>query len=68
MWTRDRQTCRGCGTRAAEWDPAQGGRSDAYRPKSTQCVGCAHVAVLSKGLPEGAGHHIVLVPNDGGEL
>ncbi|GAA5048161.1 hypothetical protein HNP84_000231 [Thermocatellispora tengchongensis] len=60
---RERQTCGGCGTRRAEWDPAQGGRADAYTPKAEQCPGCARIEVLSKGLPEGAGHRIVLVPN-----
>lgn len=59
---RQRQTCSGCGTRAEEWDPARGGRLDAYKATPVQCIGCAHRAVLSKGLPDD-GSYIVLVPN-----
>lgn len=62
MLVRERRTCRGCGTRPEEWDPARGGRADAYRPESRQCPGCARVSVLSKGLPDTGGHHVVLIP------
>lgn len=35
-----RQTCRGCGTRAEEWDPAQGGDRTAYVFDVVVCAGC----------------------------
>lgn len=39
----DAQTCPGCGTRPDEWDPARGGRPDAYEPVPVRCEGCARV-------------------------
>lgn len=63
---RQRQKCPGCGTRAAEWDPAQGGRGDAYQAEVVQCPGCAQVAALQKGLgqKDDFGAHVALVPTD----
>lgn len=41
IWTyvRKRKMCR-CGTREEEWDPAQGGRLNAYFPTVRICPGC----------------------------
>lgn len=37
---RDMQTCRSCGTREEEWDPAQGGNRHAYGAEIYRCRGC----------------------------
>lgn len=36
----DRQTCRGCGTRPAEWEPSKGGDRHAYEFLPDICPGC----------------------------
>lgn len=43
----DGETCDRCGTRAAEWDPAQGGDPHAYRAVPERDRGCE---VLEQGL------------------
>lgn len=52
LWTEDdrdkaaayaellRQTCNGCGTRAEEWNPEQGGDRRAYIAEVRVCPGC----------------------------
>lgn len=35
------QTCGGCGTRPAEWDPTAGGHPSAYQAVEVRCPGCA---------------------------
>lgn len=37
---RQRRTHSRCGTRPEEWDPAQGGRRDAYEFLPDICPGC----------------------------
>lgn len=37
---RQRRTHNRCGTRREEWDPAQGGRRDAYEYLPDVCPGC----------------------------
>ncbi|WP_062441252.1 hypothetical protein [Herbidospora daliensis] len=62
---RSRQRCSGCGTRADEWDPDKGGRTDAYYAEITQCRGCAQIGALSKGLTdESYGARVALIPHD----
>ena len=36
-------TCGTCGTRPEEWDPAKGGRRDAYEFTASICPGCEHL-------------------------
>ena len=63
MFVRARQTCSQCGTRADEWDPAQGGNRRAYLAEVQVCRGCQAIAERSKGLDDkqaSHGHHIVL--------
>lgn len=35
------RTCQACGTHPDDWDPAKGGRRDAYVVSVTRCPGCA---------------------------
>ena len=39
----DRATCRGCGTRKAEWDEKQGGSRTAFKAAPDICPGCEQV-------------------------
>lgn len=52
LWlhVRETQTCGGCGTRAEEWDPDQGGSPTAYLPTQSVCPGCARIAERQKQL------------------
>jgi hypothetical protein len=60
-----RSVCEQCGTRAAEWDEAQGGDRYAYVTTTLRCVGCELIAVEQDQVPEGPdgyGVRIGLVP------
>lgn len=58
---RERQTCRQCGTRPQEWDPAQGGDRNAYVAEPERCRGCEvnQAAAASLTGDEGRGVRIV---------
>ncbi len=62
---RQRQECPGCQTRPAEWDPAQGGRLDAYKASPRRCRGCAAIQELSESpaLADAPGSYVALIPN-----
>lgn len=60
-----RSVCESCGTRAAEWDEAQGGDRYAYVTTTVRCVGCELIAAEQDQVPEGPdgyGVRIGLVP------
>lgn len=61
---RDRAACPKCGTRAEEWDPALGGRDDAYVPDLRKCWGCHTTAAGEKQIRDdmGPGVWVALVP------
>lgn len=66
MVLRDGQACPHCGTRAEEWDPAQGGHRRAFLAEVEVCRGCQALAQRKKALSDeqrGRGHHVVLKPN-----
>lgn len=57
--------CANCGTRAAEWDEAQGGDRYAYVTTTVRCVGCELITAEQEQVPDGAdgyGVRIGLVP------
>lgn len=65
IWWEIRQgeTCHTCGTRAAEWDPGQGGDRAAYIAKLIPCRGCQAIENRRAAIPENhdaRGQHIVL--------
>lgn len=64
-YVRERQTCRSCGTRPEEWDPARGGHHHAYVAESERCRGCEvrQAAEASLTGEEGRGVHVVLTRN-----
>lgn len=69
VWSmRKRATCSSCGTREDEWDPALGGRDDAYRAELRKCWGCHATAAREKSITKemGAGVSVVLIRNDDG--
>lgn len=60
---RTRSTCRECGTRAEEWDPAAGGNRHAYAAEVDVCRGCQQIAARRDALTEdeqGGGQFIAL--------
>ncbi|WP_226599558.1 hypothetical protein [Streptomyces violascens] len=60
-----RSVCEQCGTRASEWDEAEGGDRYAYVTTTVRCVGCELIAVEQDQVPEGPdgyGVRIGLVP------
>lgn len=60
---RERQTCQGCGTRADEWDPAQGGHLDAYTAEGELCHGCRALEIKRKEYEDApAGVLVVMQP------
>lgn len=67
---RERQTCSGCGTRGAEWDPEHGGHRAAYLAAVRRCPGCQQVAARQEQLAKAhdgkvpRGLHVFLKPND----
>lgn len=72
-WLRERTTCPQCGTRAEEWNPAQGGHHRAYLAEVQVCRGCQAIAQRSDALDDAQrdrGHHVVLKrnPNAAGEV
>lgn len=64
---RRNQACPSCGTREDEWDPALGGRDDAYRAELRKCWGCDARAAAEKNIREsmGAGVSVTLIRNRG---
>lgn len=41
LWQQHRaEVCTGCGTHPDEWNPARGGRPDAFEMGPTHCRGC----------------------------
>ncbi|WP_187234209.1 hypothetical protein [Actinomadura sp. HBU206391] len=61
---RERQRCRGCGTRPEEWDPEQGGHKDAYSAGTRMCPGCFHLETAREAGngKQATGIHLVLKP------
>lgn len=61
-YVRERSTCAGCGTRADEWDPQEGGGLDAYKAEQHLCFGCRAIEVEREraGEKTPAGMQIVL--------
>jgi hypothetical protein len=61
-----RQACSGCGTRAEEWDPEKGGRTDAYKPMASRCPGCGLLHDLEEkpAVKDIPGTHVFLVRNE----
>lgn len=62
---RRRRACPECGTRPEEWDPAHGGRLDAYVAKPERCRGCAQTHAMSDtpAVRDVPGTYVVLVRN-----
>lgn len=62
------ERCQDCGTKPAEWDPAQGGSRTAYVAEPIRCLGCETRAQAHRDLQHDAdqnlGVHIILVPNE----
>lgn len=58
LHVRKRQTCSGCGTRAEEWDPSQGGRRGAYLATESTCPGCQQIAARQDWLSQQHGQHL----------
>ena len=63
------EKCRKCRTRAADWDPKQGGSRTAFVADISRCLGCELIQMAERDLkdsPEGdmLGIQIGLVPND----
>ncbi|MEN8649120.1 hypothetical protein ABCR94_00330 [Streptomyces sp. 21So2-11] len=46
--------CTNCGTRAAEWDEAQGGDRYAFVTTTVRCVGCELISAEQDQVPDGA--------------
>lgn len=67
---RRNQTCQSCGTRPDEWDPALGGRDDAYRAELHKCWGCHAKAAAEKSITDsmGAGVFVALARAEGPPL
>jgi hypothetical protein len=66
IWQEIRQgeTCRSCGTRPDEWDPAKGGDRVAYVAQLTTCRGCQQIENRRAAISEdhdARGQHILLV-------
>lgn len=61
-----RETCRTCGTREAEWDEKQGGDRNAYVGEKRRCRGCEVKERTQETVTaeDGRGVHIVLIPNE----
>jgi hypothetical protein len=71
MWeyVRTASACPQCGTRAEEWDPAQGGHLHAKRAVVKRCPGCEQVESLRATLStldsaESRGLHVQLIMNE----
>ena len=61
---RRKQTCPKCGTRAAEWDPEQGGDRRARKAMLHICPGCEQLDAYEAGLDKERlpkGSYVVLV-------
>jgi hypothetical protein len=68
-WLADQShICKGCGTRRADWDPAQGGNRTAFIAELSRCLGCEELdrarQHMSENPDQHLGVHIGLVPND----
>lgn len=63
---RQKEKCPNCGTRDSEWDPAQGGRRDAYRVQTHRCRGCEVKGMFPQAELEkmGKGVYVYLGKND----
>lgn len=59
------ELCAECQTRAAEWDPKQGGHRNAYVPEIRGCEGCIARGRLDNdpALKQAKGRRVVLVRN-----
>lgn len=55
---RERQTCRSCGTREAEWDPEQGGDHRAYVATRHTCPGCQRLEIHREQFGQDAPHGV----------
>lgn len=66
LWqAHESRRCSGCGTHPEEWDPATGGRRDAYKPELRMCPGCMQLEQRRAQLADGPamhGAHLVLRP------
>ncbi|WP_256789808.1 hypothetical protein [Frankia sp. AvcI1] len=59
------ECCPQCGTRDAEWDPAEGGDRHAYAAAVHICPGCQTRGDLEHELQDGdeqSGRYVVLIP------
>lgn len=64
QYVRERQRCRGCGTRPAEWSAEQGGDRNAYVAAVDRCPGCEVLEIKRDNLDAkkmGAGIAVKLV-------
>jgi hypothetical protein len=65
QYVRERQTCKRCGTREAEWLESEGGHRHAYTPVLKRCPGCEAMETYRANIDEskqGKGVYIALVP------
>ena len=64
----EQKTCHFCGTRSEEWDPASGGRRDAYVAALVECEGCVvrlrGEKTFKQELEAFAGTRVVLMRNE----
>ena len=58
--------CKGCGTRAEEWEPERGGDRHAYVASTMTCPGCQVRGDLERQLADSgyevSGRYVVLLP------
>lgn len=64
-YLRRRRECPTCHTRPEEWDPAQGGHPQAYKPVARRCPGCGLVHELESkpAVADVPGTRVFLVRN-----
>lgn len=63
---RDKQTCRSCGTRKAEWLESHGGRRDAHKAGMEICPGCEVMQTYEAQIDSqhrAKGSYVALTPN-----
>lgn len=69
QYVRDKQTCRSCGTRKAEWLESAGGRRDAHRAALDICPGCECMQTFEASIDKdkrAKGSFVALIPNTRG--
>ncbi|MFI2663739.1 hypothetical protein [Micromonospora carbonacea] len=67
QYVREKQRCRGCGTRPDEWQTDHGGHQHAYRPVVDRCRGCELLETEREqlaGKPTGSGVFVRLERRD----